>query len=141
MRATQLPKAPGLETAIVTFAFRPADLARTLSEVSAVAATNGLDVMCSGTHPFSRYEHQEVTEEQRYEDLVESLRRQADPAGTVWDAGDGRPARMSRRVGTMRVEMPTSFASWTICVSRWRCSSGSSLGRLRTILNFVGEPR
>ena len=37
------------------------------------AEASGVAVISAGTHPFSRYEHQEVTEEQRYEDLVESL--------------------------------------------------------------------
>jgi carboxylate-amine ligase len=37
------------------------------------AAANGVVVASAGTHPFSRYEHQDVTEEDRYRDLVESL--------------------------------------------------------------------
>ena len=37
------------------------------------AKASGIAVISAGTHPFSRYEHQDVTEEQRYADLVESL--------------------------------------------------------------------
>jgi carboxylate-amine ligase len=37
------------------------------------AEASGVAVISAGTHPFSRYEHQEVTDEQRYVDLVESL--------------------------------------------------------------------
>ncbi|MEO6713247.1 MAG: glutamate--cysteine ligase, partial [Mycobacteriales bacterium] len=48
-----------------------ADLARTLAEVSAVASTNGLEVMCSGTHPFSQWSAQEVTPDPRYNQLIE----------------------------------------------------------------------
>jgi carboxylate-amine ligase len=58
--------------------------ARTVSEAIAEAGelrrrakeeaeASGVAVISAGTHSFSRYEHQEVTEEQRYEDLVESL--------------------------------------------------------------------
>jgi carboxylate-amine ligase len=31
-------------------------------------------IASAGTHPFSRYEHQEVTDEPRYQDLIESMR-------------------------------------------------------------------
>ncbi|MDQ1710422.1 MAG: glutamate---cysteine ligase / carboxylate-amine ligase [Frankiaceae bacterium] len=48
-----------------------ADLARTLAEVSGVASSNGLDVMCSGTHPFSRWSEQDVTPDPRYQQLIE----------------------------------------------------------------------
>ena len=37
------------------------------------AAANGVVVASAGTHPFSRYEHQDVTEQDRYRDLAESL--------------------------------------------------------------------
>jgi carboxylate-amine ligase len=37
------------------------------------AAANGVVVGSAGTHPFARYEHQNVTEEDRYRDLAESL--------------------------------------------------------------------
>lgn len=37
------------------------------------AAERGTRVVSAGTHPFSRYEHQEVTEAERYQALVESL--------------------------------------------------------------------
>jgi glutamate---cysteine ligase / carboxylate-amine ligase len=38
------------------------------------AEARGVAVISAGTHPFSRYEHQDVTEKDRYEELVESLR-------------------------------------------------------------------
>jgi carboxylate-amine ligase len=37
------------------------------------AAEGGTRVVSAGTHPFSRYEHQEVTEGERYRAIVESL--------------------------------------------------------------------
>jgi carboxylate-amine ligase len=47
-----------------------ADLRRRLRDA---AAENGALIAAAGTHPFSRYEHQEVTREPRYEQLMESL--------------------------------------------------------------------
>jgi carboxylate-amine ligase len=38
------------------------------------AEARGVTVLSAGTHPFSRYEHQDVTEKDRYEELVEALR-------------------------------------------------------------------
>src|SRR5689334_21794042 len=38
------------------------------------AEARGVTVISAGTHPFSRYEHQDVTEKERYEELVEALR-------------------------------------------------------------------
>jgi carboxylate-amine ligase len=38
------------------------------------AEARGVRVVSAGTHPFSRYEHQDVTEKERYEELVEALR-------------------------------------------------------------------
>jgi carboxylate-amine ligase len=37
------------------------------------AAARGVAVISAGTHPFSRYEHQDVTEKPRYKELVEAL--------------------------------------------------------------------
>jgi carboxylate-amine ligase len=38
------------------------------------AEARDVAVISAGTHPFSRYEHQDVTEKARYEELVEALR-------------------------------------------------------------------
>jgi carboxylate-amine ligase len=37
------------------------------------AAENGAHIASAGTHPFSRYEHQEITDEERYRELVEAM--------------------------------------------------------------------
>ena len=50
-----------------------ADLQATLDEVVAAADRRGLDVMCSGTHPFSRWEDQEVSPNPRYAKLIEEM--------------------------------------------------------------------
>jgi carboxylate-amine ligase len=40
---------------------------------AAYADDHGVRVLSAGTHPFSRYEHQDVTEKQRYIDLLDEL--------------------------------------------------------------------
>ena len=47
------------------------DLAGTLAEVTAAASTRGLDVMCSGTHPFSDWSEQDISPIPRYARLIE----------------------------------------------------------------------
>ena len=47
------------------------DLAGTLAEVTAAASAGGMDVMCSGTHPFSQWSRQEITPDPRYNQLIE----------------------------------------------------------------------
>src|SRR6185503_6278387 len=37
------------------------------------AAESGALIASAGTHPFSRYEHQEITEEPRYQELIETM--------------------------------------------------------------------
>jgi carboxylate-amine ligase len=37
------------------------------------AAESGALIASAGTHPFSRYEHQQITDEPRYRDLIESM--------------------------------------------------------------------
>jgi glutamate---cysteine ligase / carboxylate-amine ligase len=41
--------------------------------VRAAAADHGYLIASAGTHPFSRYEHQDVTEEPRYEEIMEAM--------------------------------------------------------------------
>lgn len=50
-----------------------ADLAETLAEVTAAADRRGLDVMCSGTHPFSSWTDQQVSPNPRYARLIEEM--------------------------------------------------------------------
>jgi carboxylate-amine ligase len=50
------------------------DEARALRRrVAEAAAEGGTLVVSAGTHPFSRYEHQEVTEQERYLDLIDRM--------------------------------------------------------------------
>jgi glutamate---cysteine ligase / carboxylate-amine ligase len=50
------------------------DLGGLRSRLRDVAHESNAVVASAGTHPFSRYEHQEVTDEPRYLDLIESMR-------------------------------------------------------------------
>jgi glutamate---cysteine ligase / carboxylate-amine ligase len=50
------------------------DLRGLRRRLSDVAGESNAVIASAGTHPFSRYEHQEVTEERRYLDLIESMR-------------------------------------------------------------------
>lgn len=48
-----------------------ADLADTVAEVQAAAATRNVGVLCSGTHPITDWSTQRITDDERYLQLVE----------------------------------------------------------------------
>ncbi|MFP7759897.1 glutamate--cysteine ligase [Marisediminicola sp. LYQ85] len=48
-----------------------ADLARSLDTVRTIAEPMGVDVMCAGTHPFSQWFAQQVTDKERYATLID----------------------------------------------------------------------
>lgn len=50
-----------------------ADLQRTLDEVRAAADRRGLDLMCSGTHPYSAWQDQVVSPNPRYARLIDEM--------------------------------------------------------------------
>ena len=50
------------------------DLRGMRARLREVTAETGAVIASAGTHPFSRYEHQEVTDRPRYQDLIESMR-------------------------------------------------------------------
>lgn len=50
-----------------------ADLRGTVDEVAAAAATRGLGLMCSGTHPFTDWSTQQISPASRYTKLVEDM--------------------------------------------------------------------
>jgi glutamate---cysteine ligase / carboxylate-amine ligase len=56
-----------------TVAEARADLEGTLGEVVPVAHELGLAVLCAGTHPFSEWSAQEITDNERYHRLVEEV--------------------------------------------------------------------
>jgi carboxylate-amine ligase len=56
-----------------TVAEARADLTATLAEVTAVAAPRGVDLLCSGTHPFSDWADQRISPKERYATLVQEM--------------------------------------------------------------------
>ncbi|MGY1857111.1 glutamate--cysteine ligase [Modestobacter sp. SYSU DS0290] len=56
-----------------TVAEAKADLAGTLAEVVAAADRRGLDLMCAGSHPYTRWDTQEISPKERYAELVERM--------------------------------------------------------------------
>lgn len=50
------------------------DLRGMRARLREVTSETGAVIASAGTHPFSRYEHQEVTDRPRYQDLIESMR-------------------------------------------------------------------
>jgi len=50
-----------------------ADLSATVSEVADAAASRGLGLMCSGTHPFTDWSSQQISPDPRYARLVEDM--------------------------------------------------------------------
>jgi len=54
-----------------TVAEARADLAETVAQVRATAARHGVGVMCSGSHPITDWTTQKISENERYEKLVE----------------------------------------------------------------------
>ena len=56
-----------------TVAEARADLAATLAEVRAAADKRGVDLICSGTHPYSQWRQQDVSEDPRYHLLLEQM--------------------------------------------------------------------
>jgi carboxylate-amine ligase len=56
-----------------TVAEAKADLAGTLTEVTAAADRRGLGLMCAGTHPFTDWQTQQISPKERYLELVERM--------------------------------------------------------------------
>ncbi|MDX6286346.1 MAG: glutamate---cysteine ligase / carboxylate-amine ligase [Frankiales bacterium] len=50
-----------------------ADLAETLAEVTAAAQTRNLTPICAGTHPFTDWQTQQVSDSPRYHQLIERM--------------------------------------------------------------------
>jgi carboxylate-amine ligase len=50
-----------------------ADLAGTLAEVGEAAGRRGLGLMCAGTHPFTDWQTQQISPNERYQRLVEEM--------------------------------------------------------------------
>src|SRR5919201_1367554 len=87
------------------------DLRRTVRD--AAAARDAL-IAAAGTHPFSRWEHQEITEAERYEKIREGLRWVAERVLIFGlHVHVGLASTRSKIFDTMpRSGLPPAFASW-----------------------------
>lgn len=56
-----------------TVAEAKADLAATIAEVREAAAKRDLTLICSGSHPFSLWSEQQITEDPRYHQLIDEV--------------------------------------------------------------------
>src|SRR5690606_37815415 len=50
-----------------------ADLSRTIAQVTALAEPRGLGLMCSGTHPLTDWQSQQISSDPRYAKLIEDM--------------------------------------------------------------------
>jgi len=85
------------------------DLAGTLSSLRAVTAPMGVDMFAAGTHPFARWEDQQVTEGDRYATLIDRTRywgRQMVIYGVHCHVGIGSAAKVMPIVSSMLTWYP-----------------------------------
>jgi glutamate---cysteine ligase / carboxylate-amine ligase len=78
-----------------------------------VAAESNAVIASAGTHPFSRYEHQEVTDRQRYIDLMEAMRWVAERElifGLHVHVGLDSPDKAIACANTLRTFLPELLA-------------------------------
>ena len=89
------------------------DLHDLRSHLRDVAADADALIASAGTHPFSRYEHQEVTERPRYQDLIESMRWVAERElifGLHIHVGLDSPDKAIAITNTLRTYLPELLA-------------------------------
>lgn len=96
-----------------TVAEARADLAATVAEVSAAAAERNLGVMCSGTHPITDWTTQRITEDERYQTLVERnqwMARQLQIFGVHVHCGIRAPGKAIPIVNALLAYLPHFLA-------------------------------
>jgi carboxylate-amine ligase len=89
------------------------DLRDLRSHLRDVAAESNAVIASAGTHPFSRYEHQEVTDRQRYIDLMEAMRWVAERElifGLHVHVGLDSPDKAIACANTLRTFLPELLA-------------------------------
>ncbi|HEX8803743.1 MAG TPA: glutamate--cysteine ligase [Acidimicrobiales bacterium] len=96
-----------------TVAQARADLAGTVGEVQAAAAKLGLGVMCSGSHPTTDWVTQEISDDERYRELVERnqwLARQLQIFGVHVHVGVRSPEKVMPIVNALLSYVPHFLA-------------------------------
>jgi len=96
-----------------TVAEARADLAATVAEVQAAAGRRGLGVMCSGSHPTTDWETQDISDDERYRALVERnqwLARQLQIFGVHVHVGVREPDKVMPMVNALLSYVPHLLA-------------------------------
>ncbi len=89
------------------------DLLRLRARLRDAAAERDVLIAAAGTHPFSRYEHQEITDRPRYRELLEDMRWLAERElifGLHVHVGVGSPDAAIACVNALRTFMPEFLA-------------------------------
>jgi carboxylate-amine ligase len=123
-----------------TVAEAKADLAGTLAEVVAAADRRGLGVMCAGSHPFTRWDSQEISPKERYAQLVERMQwlaRRLQIFGVHVHVGVRAPEKAIPIVNALTQYLP-HFLALSASSPYWSgCDTGLASARTKV---FEGMP-
>jgi carboxylate-amine ligase len=123
-----------------TVAEAKADLAGTLAEVVAAADRRGLGVMCAGSHPFTRWDSQEISPKERYAQLVERMQwpaRRLQIFGVHVHVGVRSPEKVIPIVNALTQYLP-HFLALSASSPYWAgCDTGLASARTKV---FEGMP-
>jgi carboxylate-amine ligase len=123
-----------------TVAEAKADLAGTLADVVAAADDRGLAVMCAGSHPFTRWDSQEISPKERYARLVERMQwpaRRLQIFGVHVHVGVRSPAKVIPIVNALTLYLP-HFLALSASSPYWAgCDTGLASARTKV---FEGMP-
>jgi len=123
-----------------TVAEAKADLAGTLADVVAAADDRGLAVMCAGSHPFTRWNSQEISPKERYVRLVERMQwpaRRLQIFGVHVHVGVRSPAKVIPIVNALTLYLP-HFLALSASSPYWAgCDTGLASARTKV---FEGMP-
>jgi carboxylate-amine ligase len=123
-----------------TVAEAKADLAGTLAEVVEAADRHGLAVMCAGSHPFTRWDSQEISPKERYAQLVERMQwlaRRLQIFGVHVHVGVRSPEKVIPIVNALSQYLPY-FLALSASSPFWAgCDTGLASARTKV---FEGMP-
>jgi glutamate---cysteine ligase / carboxylate-amine ligase len=105
-----LEAATGVHDSVADAVAEVRDIRRTLRDA---AAQQGALIASAGTHPFSRWEHQEITDSPRYQGVVEKLRWVAERVaifGLHVHVGIDSPDTAARVITRLRTWLPELLA-------------------------------
>ena len=101
------PLMPGVQFATI------GDLQESLDTICDAANARGLEIMAAGTHPFSHWQDQEVSPQERYRDLVERIQwpaRRMATYGTHFHVGVRGPGKVIPINNSLAAHLPLFLA-------------------------------